>query len=175
MSREHRRSRCHAPRCLFRGASPLPHGSRCALQLGCILGHWQGYIPPWCTRPEHRIEPYDEDPHAGHDSDLGKLSSPTQCLIPRFERWVMFHRHSRPWPLAGCALKPAPTGLPQRSCRLHCSAFEVDHHAALDLPLEHLFENVVDVFDRTQRHLRHHLALRGELEGFDQVLPSTDQ
>lgn len=55
------------------------------------------------------------------------------------------------------------------------SMTQINHHAAFDFPLLHFIEDLIDIFDRTQCYLRHHLALRGKLEGFYEVLSSTDQ
>ena len=52
---------------------------------------------------------------------------------------------------------------------------QINDHAAFDFALLHFVENLIDIFDRTQRYLRHHLALRGKLEGFGEVLSSADQ
>ena len=52
---------------------------------------------------------------------------------------------------------------------------QINDHAAFDFALLHFVENLIDIFDRTQRYLRHHLALRGKLEGFSEVLSSADQ
>ena len=52
---------------------------------------------------------------------------------------------------------------------------QINHHAAFDFPLLHFIENLIDIFDRTHCYLGHHLALRGKLEGFGEVLSSADQ
>lgn len=76
-------------------------------------------------------------------------------------------RHQIPSPSrVGNGAPPPPNGLLMT---------QINDHAAFDFALLHFVENLIDIFDRTQRYLRHHLALRGKLEGFGEVLSSADQ
>ena len=50
-------------------------------------------MQPRLASPEHGIESHQEDPHARHDSDLGKFPACAQRLITGLERWVVLHRH----------------------------------------------------------------------------------